>query len=566
MSAVIGKIIQTKGRITRLIQEPLFRKKCQNPIETQWKFLHHLLQTHRDTDFGKKYDFQNISSIPNYQKAVPIHSWAEMRPYIEEVKKGRHTVLFPESDPILMFATTSGTTDECKHIPVTKESYKRWNNTWDLTWANVLREAPRGFYGKALYFPGDPQEGFIGHIPHGAITAKAYEAQSAIIRTVYPYPYQISRIKDYQLRYYTIMRIALEVPVSFIPIANSSTSLTLFQMAQDRRQDLIDDIRFGRLRRTEDMPQELVRILKKQIRPNPKRAEELEAIYQETGDFLPRDYWKHSLSFVIAFSSGPSKLYLKRLRKYVGEHIPIFDFGLLASEARFSFPISAHQEECCLAIESNFFEFILEDKIQESQPQTLTLDQVEVGKRYYILTTNASGLYRYNISDVVEITGFYERVPLISFCHKGKHVASITGEKITEYQVTESVKRALEKTEYSVEGFVVCLHWDEQLPHYSFLKGPSPKDSPEVLQKLINLIEEELLQLNKEYSSKRASQRLGPLTLKVVQGEVFEEYQNKRKQACHNLSQYKYVYLISDPQFEEQFEFQSEYPASVLVS
>src|SRR3989338_6303927 len=102
MSAIIGKIIQTKGRITRLIREPQFRKKCRNPIETQWKFLDHLLQTHRDTDFGKKYGFQNISSIPNYQKAVPIHSWAEMRPYIEEVKKGRHTVLFPESDPILM--------------------------------------------------------------------------------------------------------------------------------------------------------------------------------------------------------------------------------------------------------------------------------------------------------------------------------------------------------------------------------------------------------------------------------------------------------------------------------
>jgi hypothetical protein len=556
-------ILRMKFGISQYTKMAPFRKKCQNPLRTQWNFLQTLLERHRDTEFGKKYDFPSIRSIAEYQKRVPIHSWEDISPYIEKGIKGQQNTLFPASEKIIMFAATSGTTAQPKFIPVTETSYENYGKYWDHTWSNSIREAPKIFHGKALYFPGDPEEGYFGNIPYGAITAKAYAQQKSIVKTVYPYPYQVCRIKDYFVRYYTIMRVALETQISSIPIANPSTILTLFRVTQERREEMIDDIRMGRLRYAEQMPEDLRKALLKKIRPNPKRARELDNIYRHWGDFLPRDYWKN-LSGVMCFASGPLRLYLKALKKYIG-HIPILDFGLLASEGRLSFPLASlqRQDGCCPTLESNFFEFIPEDQIDSLHPEVLTIDQCHRGQRYFIIITNYSGLYRYHIVDVVEVTGFYENVPLIMFCNKGKHFSNITGEKLAEFHITEVVRKATEKVGCHLHDFVCCLHWDELNPHYSILIASRHTDKLHVLQKLVDSADEELMRMNVEYHSKRTSMRLGPLTLKVVQGNSYEDYEKKRQQTARNLSQYKHIFLVNDHQFEEQFQFSHEFPSSV---
>ena len=42
-----------------------------------------------------------------------------------------------------------------------------------------------------------------------------------------------------------------------------------------------------------------------------------------------------------------------------------------------------------------FFEFIPFDSVHEDQPETLFMDQVEVGKAYELVITTVAGLYRY---------------------------------------------------------------------------------------------------------------------------------------------------------------------------
>ena len=532
-------------------------------MKVQWTYLKELLQKHKDTEFGRKYGFGSIRSIREYQERVPIHTWEEVSPYVVEVKKGNQTALFPKNEKLIMFAQTSGTTGQPKYVPFTKTSYRHYKKYWDHMWAYVARELPWKPVGKALYFPGDPQEGYFGNIPYGAITAKAYQQQGPLKRALYSYPYQISKIKDYNLRYYTIMRIALEKHITFIPIANPSTIITLFKVARERADEIIEDIQNGQLRDADRMPEEFKRLILKKLKPNPRRAYELKRILRETGDFLPRDYWKWPV-LVICFASGPLRLYLKQLEQYLG-NFGLLDFGLLASEGRFSFPMALvqQQEGCCLTLESNFFEFIPEDEIENPNPKALTLDQCELGKRYFIIITNYSGLYRYNISDVVEVTGFYGKVPLITFCNKGKHFSNITGEKLSEIQVTESVRRAGEKIGYRLVDFVVCLHWDENRPSYSLLKSFHNDDNFEQLQEFVNLVEKQLMLMNVEYHSKRQSLRLGPLILKIVQGEDYQNYEKKKQRASRNLAQYKRTFLVNDPSFEEQFRFINEISSSM---
>lgn len=562
VATLFSKVIRAQAFISRFSKMGPFTKKCQKPLDAQWEYLKWLLKRHEDTAFGRKYDFKNIKSIKEYQQKVPIHRWDDIAPYIERVKEGELTALFPANEKLIMFATTSGTSGIPKFVPVTETSYKLWNNTWAHTWSNVMRESPATFDGKGLYFPGDPEEGFINNIPHGAITAKAYAAQSAVIRTIYPYPFQVSRIKNYNARYYTIMRMALEQDISFIPIANPSVALALFNTAQVDRKNLIEDIRTGNLSHENLLPPELVKMLRKKIKPNPKKAQFLQDIYDVTGDFLPRDYWPN-LKTMICFSGGSCRLYLKRVQEYIGD-TQVFDFGLLSSEARLSFPISSKHRGGVLTIESNFFEFIPEAQIDLPHPEILTLDQLEKGSRYFVLFTNASGLYRYNISDLVEVIGFHGNTPIISFCNKGSSISSLTGEKLTEMQIVESVRKASAKTGYDVTQFVACPHWDEKLPHYTILRDERADDNREQLQEFINCVEAELQEQNMEYSSKRSSQRLAPLTLKIVKSGGLHAYQEAKKNKCRNLSQFKYVYLNPDHQFEAQFEIQNVIVAAAI--
>ena len=65
------------------------------------------------------------------------------------------------------------------------------------------------------------------------------------------------------------------------------------------------------------------------------------------------------------------------------------------------------------------------------------IDRFEVGRRYFVFVTTGSGLYRYDMNDIVEVVGLHERTPLIRFIQKGKGVVSFTGEKLYETQVID---------------------------------------------------------------------------------------------------------------------------------
>ena len=88
-----------------------------------------------------------------------------------------------------------------------------------------------------------------------------------------------------------------------------------------------------------------------------------------------------------------------------------------------SLPLSDHTSSGVLAINTNFYEFIPESEIG-SLGDTLLCNELETGKRYHIILTTASGLYRYDINDIVEVHGFYKCCPMISFVRKGRDSTS----------------------------------------------------------------------------------------------------------------------------------------------
>ena len=96
------------------------QKWANNPVETQKKVFEDLIQKAKETRFGKDHQFAEIKSYEDFQKKVPIRDYEQLRPYVDEVVKGKEDILWP-GKPIY-FAKTSGTTSGAKYIPLTAAS------------------------------------------------------------------------------------------------------------------------------------------------------------------------------------------------------------------------------------------------------------------------------------------------------------------------------------------------------------------------------------------------------------------------------------------------------------
>jgi len=102
----------------RFHQMELFLKY---PNEVQLELLHVLLETAKNTEFGKNYDFSSIRSYETFKERVPIRSYEDYEGMIERSRLGEQNIYWPT--PIRWFAKSSGTTNaKSKFIPVSQES------------------------------------------------------------------------------------------------------------------------------------------------------------------------------------------------------------------------------------------------------------------------------------------------------------------------------------------------------------------------------------------------------------------------------------------------------------
>jgi hypothetical protein len=89
-------------------------------IADQDTILKSLIKTGRNTIFGKETGLENVNSYEEFQQAVRIRDYEQLKTYIDQIKEGKHNVIW-KGRPIY-FAKTSGTTSGTKYIPITKDS------------------------------------------------------------------------------------------------------------------------------------------------------------------------------------------------------------------------------------------------------------------------------------------------------------------------------------------------------------------------------------------------------------------------------------------------------------
>lgn len=89
---------------------------------------------------------------------------------------------------------------------------------------------------------------------------------------------------------------------------------------------------------------------------------------------------------------GSGRFQSDLLAEYYGR-LPIRDFGYRASEATFTVTIKDGTPAGILLLNTNFYEFIPEQAIDEPAPPVLLAHELEADHNYYIVVTTAGGLY-----------------------------------------------------------------------------------------------------------------------------------------------------------------------------
>jgi len=496
-----------------------FEPLTVSPQATQKQWLMSMLHRNQDTMFGRAHSFAEIRSLEDYRTSVPWGDYESIRPYVQAILEGKKRVLTAEAP--FMFNLTSGTTDKPKLIPVTRYA-ARMNARLTTLWLyRTLVDHPHVLGHTFLFLASPPVEGYTpGGLPYGSASGLALTTAPWLLKRQHVISDAVLGIKDYDAKYYLTMRLALEHRLSFITSPNPSTLIRLAETADTRKEELIRDIRNGTLSRSLDVCANIRESLKGRLRPNPRRAHELARYAEQHTILRPRDYWP-DLQVIGCWKGGTLGLQLTKLDRWFSPGTPIRDLGYRASEAHCSLPISDSGAEGLLAIHTNFYEFIREEERDKANPRVLTCDELRPGESYYILLTTAGGLYRYDINDIVRVTGYYRNTPVIEFLRKGRDVANLTGEKVHVTQVIQAVQQAQDDAQLCLRHFRVVA--DVIRCRYEFmLEFEETCSSTERLSAFLARVDEVLAQVNVEYLQKRRSRRLGPPCLHVMKHGWFE--------------------------------------------
>jgi hypothetical protein len=539
-----GKIVGFPSRV-KLWQ---FAAACRRPRQVQDALLQQILREQADTGFGRDHGFASIRTLADYRRQVPIAGYERFEPYIARVRKGETRALLAD-ERVLMFALTSGTTAARKTIPITPRflaDYRRGWNRWGL---RALLDHQRISCSPILQVAGDPEEYRTeAGIPCGSMSGLTVRMQKRLIRFLYTFPAAASAIRDHAAKQYVALLLSLARPVGMIVAPNPSTLAAIARLLNDRKEDLLRDLRDGTLNPRVPVADDVRAQLAPFIKKRERRARQLGAIAEKTGELWPRDAWPADRMLLGTWTGGSVGPYLRQLGRYYGETY-VRDLGLLASEGRMSIPLRDGMSAGVLDITTHYFEFIPESEIDSPQPITLTADEIETGKNYFLVPTTAAGLYRYDLRDLVRVAGFYHATPLIEFLGKGSQFASLTGEKLSEYQVTRAVADETARRGIPLPVYSIAPCWDEREPHYSLFIERGVWDDTASSQ-VAAAIDAALGQINDEYRSKRASGRLGPLTVTFLKLGTWEQWDRDRlRQTGGTAEQYKHPCLIGDLAF-----------------
>lgn len=506
------------------------------PDQAQRDVLSRIIAANRNSRFGREHGFESARGPREFQRQVPVQEYETLRPYIEDQRRTGAPALTSEAPSF--YAQTSGTTSKPKHIPITPSMLTMHRQEQALFSYLQYRACPSGFDGQAFGIMGAAVEGRLdsGHAV-GSVSGHLYQSLPHAIRRRFVVPPEVFGIADYDLKYLVMLRLALSQPdITYLGAPNPSTFLRLLDVLNRHREPLLESLASGRIDMLGDPGPDIQSLLAARLTRDPDRARRLRLL----GEFTFANVWP-GIRLVTTWTGGSCGIALAGVRAKLPLGTTVMELGYQSTECRGTIPVEAETPGGLPPLHHHFFEFIDEASWNEGRRECLTLGELSVGRRYYVLFTTVAGLYRYFMNDLVDVTGMFNRTPLLRFVQKGRGVTSVTGEKLYEAQVIEAVQGVARDHGFATVFFLLVA--DEQRAAYQLYVEIESNARPDA-EVISRMVDERLGSLNIEYESKRSSGRLGALALSWLSRGTADHFKAVAVKAGQREGQFKPAVLV----------------------
>ncbi|MBT9547742.1 MAG: GH3 auxin-responsive promoter family protein [Candidatus Sericytochromatia bacterium] len=528
-----------------------FEAACAQPEVAQWHKLEQILKANAQTAYGQAHGFDQIDSISAYQAKTPIVTHVELKPWLDRMIQGEKNIL-THQEP-LFYGMTTGSTGPPKLTPITPDYRDEYQSVVQVFLAHIYTDHPAAFNGKVLYFNGsaDKMRTPTG-VPCGTMSGFNFVNLPPLLKKFYAVPYEVMVIDHNWTRHYITALLSLPQKVSMMLGITAAPMVALLQFMQENLPLLAHDLEMGTLHPDLVLSAEERALISRLHKANPATAKHLRQLLAG-GETDPKSLWP-GLELLVCWKSSHAGSLIPALEKFTNKKVPIRDAIYSATEGWCNVPLSDTTLGGPLALQAHFYEFIPENA--QGQSPILLAHELKQGERYRILYTTSSGIYRYDIGDILEVSGFYKRNPVVHFIRKAGQTCNLVGELMTDYHITMAVQAvsqataqagSLESEKAELPFYIACPDVKAFPPRYRLLAEPSQSLTESQVQTLAFALDKALQGLNCDYKASRSGDELGPLQLEILPPGSEARFRQARVAAGADEAQLKPLVLVADP-------------------
>jgi hypothetical protein len=418
--------------------------------ELQRQVLSRLINSAKDTEFGRYHRFADMKTYDDFVNSTPISTYEELKEGIDRMRHGEADVLWPGK--VKWYAKSSGTTnDKSKFIPVSKEGLKRlhYKGGSDVV-AFYLRNNPqsRMFDGRGLILGGSHQPNY--NVPGsivGDLSAILIENINPIVNLVRVPSKETALLSDFEVKRDRIAREAINKNVTNLSGVPSWMLSVLNRVMELSGKTHLEE-----------------------VWPN------IEVFFHGGVAFTPyRQQYEQLIT-------SPKMHYMETYN---------------ASEGFFGIQDDPADKSMLLMLDYDcFYEFM-----EMGSDTVVPLWGVQPGKNYAMIITTSCGLWRYMIGDTVQFTSTNPYKFIIS--GRTKSFINAFGEELIVDNAEQGLAYACQHTGAQVLEYTaapVFMDAKAKCRHQWLIEFSTP---PKDLQLFASLLDARLQEVNSDYEAKR---------------------------------------------------------------
>ena len=499
--AILGSII--KGVID--IKEKLTPEI--NHVEEQKKVLQLLLETAKDTHFGKHFNFENILEQENlplsYSERVSYFDYNKLNnEWWSRLQVGEIDVTWPGHPDY--FALSSGTTGKTsKRIPVTNDmldSIKQAGIKQVFALHNF--ELSPEFFEKEMMMLGSSTD-LTENNNHleGEISGITASNIPFWFKGYYKPGEDIAKIDDWDARVQRIAENAKNWDIGALSGIPSWMELMLQKVIEHHKVKSIHE-----------------------IWPN------LE-VFTSGG---------------VAF--GP---YEKSFRALMGKPVTVID-TYLASEGFIACQVRPETSAMQLNTDKGIYfefvpfkpEYINQDGSLVQEAPSINLENVELNQDYVLVISTVSGAWRYMIGDTIEFTNIEQAE--IRITGRTKFFLNTVGSQLSVNKMDDAMKELEQRFSIKIPEYTICAkRFEDGEFYHSWYIGTKLENANEI--DIANYLDGRLKVANKNYKVARGKSLKG-VKVKIISPSVFHEWSGSNKKKG---GQVKMERVMNEEKFKE---------------